>query len=170
MALASKKLEIRLGDVSLSFEYENIEQLKKELEQVPQAKEAMKEALAGIVDIKNVKVVRADLEDVCSTDGKYFLFKLAPEKDVDKAILAIYFYGASATLEEIARTTGIQNPSSNVLRSGKNSDYFVTLEKGTYGLSKEGFEQVTNKILPEIRKRLAEQRGKGETSNTSVST
>ena len=107
--------------------------------------------------------VREDLKDLVDTDGKFIIFKKVPRAKIDMVILAIHAYGTSATIEEIRRTTGIQDPSGDVINSGTTRKYFMTISKQsqTYGLSPDGIQRLASETIPKLRQTSQDDTDKG---------
>ncbi len=97
------------------------------------------------------KKVRDELNDICDTDGRYMIFKKSPSKKTEKVMLTIYCYGTSATVDEIRRTTGISDPSGDVINAGSSVKYFLSLGNKAYGLSDLGIQTVTQEIIPALK-------------------
>lgn len=155
-----KKLEFSMGGAKLSIDFNDADQLKKELKDIDEIKKVVEEKLGGIITTK--RQVSLDLTYIGDYVGDYIQFKITPEEKINKAILTVYLYGpAGATLDEIFHTSGIQNPSKTVINSGKNARYFVNLGDGRYGLSPEGNETAI-KVIAELRRNAKETEQQGE--------
>jgi hypothetical protein len=134
----------------ISIEFTDNKDLEEQLEKIDfEGLTKVVGAKVGI--IAEPKRIREELKDLCDTDGKYMIFKKAPTKKVEKVMFAIYCYGTSATLDEIRRTSGITDPSGNVI--GPNAKYFLSLGNKIYGLSDAGIQTVTQEVIPALREK-----------------
>jgi predicted small secreted protein len=146
----TKSVEIGVGNVKLTISFNTPDELTTALGEVEEIKKILKERLPE-ASAEPVKIMREELKDICDVDGKYVIFKKSPYKKIDKVMLAIYAYGTSASVDEIRRTTGILDPSGDVINPGASRKYFLSLGKKIYGLSDLGIQTVTEKIIPELR-------------------
>lgn len=146
----SKELRIKKGDVELSIHFDTKDQLKEGLNDYEEILKIVEERLG--VSLASKKIMRKDLEGICDFSGNHIVLIKSPDSQVKKICLALYAYGPSgATLEDMTATTGISNPSSNVLSIKGYKKYFRKLSKGKYALSDIGISSVTDEILPEIK-------------------
>lgn len=158
------RLNLKMPYGEVSFDFTDNEDLTRQLEKIDF------EAVAKIVAEKvgailpGTKQVREDIKDLVDTDGKFMIFKKTPRKKIDKVMLAIYAYGTSATTDEIRRTTGILDPSGDVINAGSSRKYFITITKQTYGLSDLGIQTVTTEIIPSLLDTKGEEVSKGKGS------
>src|SRR2546427_6577224 len=148
------RLNLRMPFGEVSFDFKDNADLVEQLAKVDF------DALAKIVTDKvpsivtEKKQVREELKDLVDTDGKFMIFKKIPKAKIDMVILAVYAYGTSATIEEIRRTTGIADPSSDAI--GASKKYFTVIDK-SYGLSPEGLLKVMTDIIPSLRQKTEDE-------------
>jgi hypothetical protein len=155
-----KRLEFSIGGTKLSVEFNNADHLRKELNDIDEIKKVIEEKLTGVITTK--RQVSPDLSDIGEYVGDYIQLRRNPKEKINKAILTVYLYGpAGATLDEILHTSGIQNPSKNIINSGGNSKYFVSLGEGIYGLSPDGNDTAI-KVIADLRKNNKEVEQEGE--------
>jgi hypothetical protein len=146
----SKELRIRRNNVELSFHFETVEELTKQL----QNNNEIWQVIEGNLDISFLekKTIREDLIDICELDGSLIVLKKSPASPLHKVILTLYAYGPNgATVDQISRTTGIEKPSNQILTPGKNKKYFRKLENKKWYLSDKGLE-ITPKIINGLKK------------------
>ncbi len=149
--LASKKLEFKLGGTTLSVDINDAIELKKEIEDIKKIASIVEHDLSDI--IPETVVVKSDLASIFSTDGRLLFFNdRIPNQRNEKVMLAIYGYGVKgATVRQIEATTGVTNVRNNVINSGNNKHYFRRLGKNRFVLSKDGEDEVRERILPKLR-------------------
>lgn len=147
------QVKMRMPFGEIIFEFADNQDLKNQLDKVNfvDLEKTIREKVGSIA--AEPKKIREEIKDICDTDGTYVILKKTPATKVDRTILAIYAYGTSATVDEIRHTTGISDPSGDVINSGSSSKYFMSFGNKTYGLSDLGIQSVTNEILPGLRKK-----------------
>jgi len=124
--------------------------LKKGLEDYEEILKIVQDKLG--VSFESKRTIRKDLEGICDFDGNHVVLIKSPSSKVKNVCLVLYAYGPNgATLEEITLSSGVTNPSRNVIRNTGNKKYFRNLAKGKYTLSDIGITLVTNEILLELR-------------------
>lgn len=146
----SKELRIKKGDVELAIHFDTKDQLKEGLADYEEISKIIEERLGFSFESK--KTIRKDLEGICDFSDNHVVLIKSPTSKVKKVNLVLYAYGPTgATLDEITMSSGVANPSRNVIRNTGSKKYFRSLEKGKYALSDTGITFVTTEVLPELR-------------------
>ncbi|SHO43600.1 hypothetical protein NSIN_20114 [Nitrosotalea sinensis] len=146
----SKELRIKKGDVELAIHFDTKDQLKERLEDYEEISKIVEERLG--VSFESKKAIRKDLEGICDFENNHIVLIKSPSSKVKKVCLVLHAYGPSgATLEEITLSSGVTNPSRNVINNTANKKYFRRLVQGRYALSDKGISFVTDEILPELK-------------------
>ena len=148
----SKELRIKKGDdVELSIHFDKPDELKKGLEDYEEILKIVQDKLG--VSFESKRTIRKDLEGICDFEGSHVVLIKSPKSQIMKICLVLYAYGPKgSTLEEISMSSGVVNPSSNVISVKGYKKYFRKISKDRYALSDVGISFVTEEILPELRK------------------
>jgi len=144
----SKELRIKKGDIEISISFDTPSELEEQLKDYEKIVEVVKNRLDISFESRRI---RKDLEGICDFDENQVVLIKSPSSKVKKVCLVLYAYGPKgATLEEITLSSGIVNPSRNVLNNTGNKKYFRKLTN-KYALSDKGMSFVTKEILPELK-------------------
>ena len=146
----SKEIRIKKGDVELAIHFDTKDQLKDRLADYEEISKIVEERLG--VSFESKKIIRKDLEGICDFSDNHVVLIKSPSSKVKKVCLVLYAYGPTgATLEEITMSSGVTNPSRNVIRNTGSKRYFRSLGRGKYALNDVGITFVTTEVLSELR-------------------
>ena len=146
----SKELRIKKGEVEIAIRFETKEQLEEQLNDYDEIVDIVKNKLG--VNFESKKTIRKDLEGICDYDDNQIVLIKSPSSKLKKVCLVLYAYGPSGTtLTEITLSSGVTNPSRNVINNTGGKQYFRLIGKNKYALSDKGISYVTETILPELK-------------------
>ena len=144
-----KELRIKKGEIEIAISFETKDQLEEQLKDYEDIVEIVKNKLGVSFETRKI---RKDLDGICDYDENKVVLIKSPSSKLKKVCLVLYAYGPSgATLEEITLSSGVTNPSRNVINNTGGKQYFRLIKKGEYTLSDKGISFVTETILPELK-------------------
>jgi len=145
----SKELRIKKDGIEFAIKFDKPNELKEQLKDYEEVIKIVEEELS--ISFESKKKIRKDLDGICDYENNQVVFIKTPTSKVKKVALIIYAHGPEgANLEQITLSSGIENPSRNVLTAGNNKKYFRKIKTGVYGLTDEGITFVTDTVLPEL--------------------
>lgn len=146
----SKEIRIKKDNVEFAIYFDTKDQLKERLVDYEDISQIIEERLG--VSFESKKTIRKDLEGICDFDNNIVVLIKSPESKLKKVCLVLYAYGPTgATLKEITISSGVTNPSRNVINNTANTKYFRSFARGKYALNDKGITFVTTKVLPELK-------------------
>ena len=147
--MVPKELRIRKGDIEIAITFDTKEQLEEQLKDYDEIISVVKDKLGVSFESKKV---RKDLEGICDFENNKVVLIKSPSSQVMKVCLVLYAYGpAGTTLKDISLSTGIRNPSRNVLSIKSYKKYFRKISKDKHALSDAGISYITSTIIPELK-------------------
>jgi hypothetical protein len=144
------RIKTDFGEVVIP--YSILEELDKDLDQLPAVIAQVKSKVAGIASIEPRKP-KPGCEEIYrfGPDGRLELFA-KPDKKVALAALSLYAYDPQPLLaSELETVTGLPDVARSVLRNGSNAKYFDPKPDGRWGLSLVGFQWVRSEVLPKLK-------------------
>jgi len=144
------RIKTNFGEIVIP--YANLDELKKALDELPNAVTLVQSKTVGLVAAE-LRKPRPGLENVYEFDsnGRPRLLK-KPTKKLALTAMALYASDPEPmSASDLGIVTGIVDVVKSVVGQTLNKKYFVARGDGKYGLSPIGFQWVVDRVVPVLR-------------------
>lgn len=142
-------MHIRKGSAEIVIPFENEDDLKKKLDEIPSTIKVLEEKLGKLEVVRKPKVGFEDLHRF--TEDNLVELSKVPPSNLDTIILAMFFNHPNLMKsEDLERATGISSVADYLTKT-KYKKYFQQHERGVYSLLKPAIDLAVNQIIPKLR-------------------